>query len=442
MMRIGSVVLVLAGGILLSACTSGPASPQPSPPRSASPTASSSAVATSTVPPLRLGDTPLWTRTIRKNYGTTPPPAPIAELAHVRLVGGALLTIGSIPGHRGTDRLVVSDAETGAVRWSVTRGDRVGGSGLTYGFLRSARVVGDPAGDSTLVTTFERKLDRTHVEAGIMGLSGKDGRLRWRIPVQRELRCTCPRARSDLMLLGPASVTTVAVEILSGAGATTEATRTVTYDVVARRQVWAARGVRPVAIEGDLVLSERPKLPAKITDTPATTLSALDLRTGVVKWDLAGRYPRSGLTYAAGDTLVVNRGDSSALGDTATGRELGTSPVKLAGCGRTQAVFACRDAGAQVWDDKAVTVKRSGDTVTVTEVPGSQWCRRVQVWRELLYCDDTSDQPQQSGAIDEAGGVAAARLPGRLEAVNDGFAVFSTGSFARDQGAFAVYAVS
>jgi hypothetical protein len=159
------VVLVLAGGVLLSACTSGPASPQPSPRGSASPAASPSAVATSTVPPLRLGDTPLWTYAVRKEYGTTPPPAPIAELAHVRLVGGALLTIGSVPGHRGPDRLMVSDAKTGAARWSVTRDDRVGGDGSTYGFLRSARVVGDPAGDWTIVTTFERKLDGTYVEA-------------------------------------------------------------------------------------------------------------------------------------------------------------------------------------------------------------------------------------------------------------------------------------
>jgi hypothetical protein len=267
-----------------------------------------------------------------------------------------------------------------------------------------------------------------------MGLSGKDGSRRWRIPVQRVHRCSCPSTRIDVMLLGRASVTTVAVEIATDTTAGPETTRTVAYDVAARRKVWTGCGFQPAAIEGDLVLSERPKLPAKSPDTPPTTLSALDLRTGAVKWDLAGRYRQSGLTYAAGDTLVVNRGDSTALVDTATGRELGMSPAKLAGCGRTQAVFACRDTGAQVWDDKAVTVKRSGDTATVTKVPGSQWCRRIQVWRELLYCDDTSDQPRQSGAIDKAGGVAAARLPGRLEAVNDRFAVFSTGSFARDQG--------
>ncbi|GEM_PF-4599539 len=438
MMRIGPVVLVLAGSVVLSACTPGPAKPQPSPAPSASP----SAAATSTVAPLRLGDTPLWTRTVQKYYGTTPPPAPIAELAEIRLVGDSLLTIGSIPEHRGTDRLVVSDAKTGAVRWSATGYDRVGDDGSAYSFLRSARVVGDPAGDWTIVTMFARQLDGTNVEDGIMGLSGKDGSLRWRIPVQQVQRCGCPWTRMDVMLLGPASVSTVAVEIATDTPEAQETTRTVAYDIATRRQVWTAPGVRPVAIEGDLLLAERPKLPAQSIDTPPTTLSALDLRTGTAKWDLTGRYPQSGLTYAAGDTLVVDRGDSTALIDTATGRELGTSSAKLASCGRAQAVFACRDTGAQVGDDKAVTVRRSGDTATVAKVPGSQWCWRVQVWRELVYCDDTSDQPQRSGAIDQAGGVAAARLPGRLEAVNDGFAVFSTGSFARDHGEFAVYAVS
>jgi PQQ-like domain len=440
MMRLALVVL--AGGVVLSACTSGPASPQRSVSPSVSAVAGPSVAATSTVPPLRLGDAPLWTRMVRRYYGATPPPAPVAELDDIRLVGDALLTIGSVPEHRGTHRLVVSDAKTGAVRWSVTRGDRVGGGGSTYGFLLSARVVGDPAGDWTIVTTFERKLGGTTVEEGIIGLSGTDGSLRWRIPVQRARRCSCPWTRMDVMLLGPASPTTVAVEILTDTTEGQQATRTVAYDVATRLQVWTAPGVHPAAIEGDLLVAERPKLPANITDTPPTTLSALDLRTGAVKWDLTGRYPQSGLTYAAGDTLVVNLGDATAFVDTASGRELGTSQAKLTSCGRTPTVFACRDTAAEVGGDKAVTVQRSGDTAAMAVVPGSQWCWRVQVWQELLYCDDTTDQPYRSGAIDQTGKVATPRLPGRLEAVNDRFAVFSTGSFTHDQGAFAVYSVS
>jgi hypothetical protein len=442
MTRVRVVALVVAGAVGLAACTPGAAGPDRSTRPSVS--ASPSVAASSPVPALRLSDAPLWTVQFDAHgRSASPPPVPLAELAHLRLVGDALLIIGSVPGHGGTDRLVVSDARTGAPRWSVTRGDRVGTDGSRYDFLRSARVVGDPAGDWTLVTTFARPVGGSMAEIGIIGLSGRDGRLRWRIPVHRENRCSCPWTRSELMTLEPAAAGTVLVRIATDTVAEGHvAVRTVAYDVATRRPAWTVTGVEPQAVEGGLVLVQRPRLPVKLTDSAPASLVALDLRTGAVRWDLAGGYPDSTLVFAGGDTLVVDRGDGTLLVDTATGAVLGTSPARLAGCARTAEVFVCRDTGGQVSAAKVATVLRSGPAASVTPVPDSQWCWRVRVWQALLYCDDSTAQLGRTGAIDVAGRVAANGLPGRLETVDGSVAVFSTGAPDRDAGTVAVYAVT
>ncbi len=440
MMRIGSVVLALAAAVALAACTPQPVAAH----RSAAPSLTGpSTPPTSTVVPPRLSSTPLWTDKVLKDYTDGQPLVPVTDLAQLLLVGDALLTTGYEPGHRGTDRIVVSDAKTGAMRWSATSDDTIpGAGGSTFDFLQSARVLGDPAGDWTLVTTFKRKLSGNNYEEGIVGLSGRDGSLRWRIPVQHASRCTCPWTRLDVMILGPAAAGTVLVYILTNAvSAGTVATKVIAYDTGTRQQLWSATGISPEAVDGNLLLVTRPTLPAQEDVNTPATLSAVDLRTGTLRWNLADRYPYSRLVFAGGDTVVVERKPGTAIVDAATGRELGTTPDTLSGCGRTEAVFACHDNSAGIASPNAVVITRGGDSATVTAVPNSQRCDRVQVWGQLLYCDDATNEPQYAAAMDAAGAVAIAKLPGRLETASDTVAVFSTGGFEVNEGIFAAYAV-
>ncbi|MFI5934284.1 PQQ-binding-like beta-propeller repeat protein [Actinoplanes sp. NPDC051494] len=373
---------LMAAALLLAGCTAGDPVPRPSPPPAVVPTG----VPTADAAPQRLpfGAEPLWSTTDGKQN-------------RVELAGDALLTF------RG-DRLRVSDARTGAIRWSVSTGDPAPGGG-TYSAPGSARVIGDPARDWSVVTAY-----RDGGERGLIGLSGAGGDKLWRIPA----------GRTGDLSLGPATSRT-ATAVLTTAGRT----RTVAYDLDTREQAWTAAGVRPAAIQDDLVLVERTGAKA--------TLIALDRETGKESWSLAARYPRSALASTAGSTLIVDRGEGAAVVDTLTGRELTTWPARLTDCGSSATILACADTGAGPQDDQAVTITTVDDAASVSTVPGSTGCRRLRVWEDLMYC---SGPDGTARAITTTGGTADPGLPGIPEAIDARFAVFSDGT------TLSVYAMS
>src|SRR5262249_35141969 len=140
----------------------------------------------------------------------------IGRLDAVRLFGDVVITSGQTSeGTDAPDRLVVRDAGTGVTRWSIDENAQVGG-GARLDFPDSARAVGDPSGDWTLVAPFERPLGGLDVEEGIVGLSGVDGTPRWLIPVLRTQTCACRLAHWKGMFLEDANATTVVVSTMSG----------------------------------------------------------------------------------------------------------------------------------------------------------------------------------------------------------------------------------
>jgi outer membrane protein assembly factor BamB len=431
----GLVVPVLG---TLAAC--GPREQQTSPTPSTTPSPVPSVAPSSSVA-LPIGDTPLWTQEVGRGIAVTP--GAIGSLARFQLFGAVVVLGGLSPGPDATNRLAVVDAATGALRW-VVNDDEPAGGGTTFDFVFGVRLVGDPAGDWTAITQYKRALGNDRYEFGLVGVSGQNGKPRWRIPVNQGTRCSCPWTRAEQFFLGPADASTVTVEILISTPQTDESTRTVAYDIATGRQLWSSAGVRPRAIDNDLLLVERPALPAPTLTTPPppAQLSALDLRTGAPRWDLTAAHPTSALNYVAGDTLLVDADGSTLVVDALTGRELGSYGHGLTSCSGIMPLVVCRDGGADIADDKAVSLRRAGDAVSVERIPYSQPCWRVRFWQGVLFCDDSTQQgPKTTLALDPGGAVVATHLPGRLEAVNASFAVFSTGQVEAGEGSVRIYAV-
>jgi outer membrane protein assembly factor BamB len=149
-------------------------------------------------------------------------------------------------------------------------------------------------------------------------------------------------------------------------------------------------------------------------------VSALDLSTGAVVWDLDDRYAGAEVEFAGGDTVVLDvlvesRVEGRVLA--ADGDEL-TEVVNVDSCATDRAVVACSDTGG------GVDVLDLG-TGVVTH-------HRVSVFSVDLVRDGRIYLSSGRGAwsVDTAGNVIDKSLPGRVTAMTDEIACFTLfGSF-------------
>jgi outer membrane protein assembly factor BamB len=357
------------------------------------------------------------------------------DLETTDIVGDALVTTG-VAEDRNSSRVVVEDARTGKTRWTATSDDRVSGGPDVYDLL-GTRIIGDRAGDWTLVTRARRSAGGDLADISIIGLDGRTGALRWRIPVEREQWCTCPVRPGSTTFLGPADAATVTVAIHTGDADTDQSVKTVAYDIATRKARWTAPGLDPQTIDGGIVVATRPRLPTKSLST--WTLDGavgLDLASGAVRWTLdPHRQPER--VFDTGATLVIATTGGAVLLDPATGEELGNTTMRPTNCSHDGTLTICIDNGSVRKPDegRVAVVGRA----TMTRVPGTAGCIHAVAWQGLVYCDQSEPTAGHPGAVDPAGGIAVDSLPGRILAVGDRFAVFGLGNFRSEEGDFAVY---
>ncbi|MFC5748784.1 PQQ-binding-like beta-propeller repeat protein [Actinomadura rugatobispora] len=360
-----------------------------------------------TLQPPRIDAAPLWTA-----WAGPASPQPgdrdtgLSSLISLDLAGDALVYRGRE--REGDDRrLVVADAATGKVRWSVREGASLGGGA-------KARLTGA----LHLVNSGGERLALVHYEAGgeegIAALALKDGRVRWKQPVAAGGRWT---------LLGGADDRTFAVAVSGG----DRPGETVAYATGSRRELWRERGVEPVSVAGDLVIAAKENRKGDALD-----LIAYGASDGKRRWNLAGRYPEPELLHdGGGRTVVVKTAEGGAVLDRATGRELARTNTPLARCdGDTDELIVCQagaDRPVSQAADRAVTIRTTGGATRILELLETGTLARYGAIGQWFFAvqpgGSGSGQDDRHLVLDGEGRQVAAGLPGRPAAIGDGFAV-------------------
>ncbi|MFI0484957.1 PQQ-binding-like beta-propeller repeat protein [Actinomadura sp. 9N215] len=375
---------------------------------------------TPTLRPPRIDAAPLWTA--GAGEAPVPPPAKDTGLESVismDLVGDALVYTGRDREDDDLDRLVVADAETGKVRWSVREGASLGG-GAKAGFVAVPRMV-DAGGERLVLVRYEASGNAE----GIAALSLKDGRTRWTKPVT---------GGNGFVTLEAADGATIAVEVTSYDGPKGGRDETVVLATGTRRELWRKRGVSPAGVGGGLVLAARYARGENGTREPRD-LIAYGASDGGQRWRLGARYREPELLHdEGGKTIVIGTADGGAVLDRATGRELARTYAPLVQCsGDGDALIVCR-AGSRSGSGsdpggRAVTVQTGGGGATIRDLLETGPLTRygaVGTWFTAIR-PAADGRPERFLLLDAAGRQIADGLPGRPVDVDlgAGFAVLT-----------------
>lgn len=367
-------VIVLAGVVLMYVFTSGPDQPDaaPPPPKPAP-----------TLKPLEYGSDAIWSTADGEN------PVDVRDGVAV---------------YDGIDKLVVADAKTGLARWKVldlkpfpgetdVRWSRPSGD-------VGSRLVDHDGGLAVLTEYFATDADG---EYGLALLSATDGTVLWRSPLRTSdqgLRFALTAVDDRIAVVTYQSGGTAAISIKSG------------------KKLWTGTGRYGVGIAGDVVVTQDRK-PGQDEEGQGK-VSALDLSTGAVVWDLDDRYEAAEVVSAGGDVVVVRaRIESKTVGKVLAagdGHELaGLADVRS--CAVDSAVVACAGGGP-------VEIVDVG-TGAVTH--GSGPVSDVDLVRDGRIHVSSSDR---AWTVDTEGNVIDKSLPGRVTAMTDEVGCFMlSGSF-------------
>ncbi|MDH2424117.1 PQQ-binding-like beta-propeller repeat protein [Sphaerisporangium sp. TRM90804] len=382
--------------------------------------------------PLAVDRDPLWNQGAR---------------GALKVVGGAALRGESavLVGNAGegkATRLVVADAATGRVRWSVEEYGRLRGGGgavwraMAYGHPQTPQIVGD-GGDWGILADYYLTACRHPAglcpagsgpsdETGVALLSGRDGRVRWKLPLTPARtgraakvagRLTGALAAGD----GRIALATVAPTMNTRFGDT----RLVAFDAVTGRRLWTRHGVQPALMAGGIVLGRVADGPGRSTlDVSSGTVTALDAATGRTRWDLSDRLPASLPMLAAGRTSLVREVEDGRLGpplllEAGTGREIARLPEFVTDCQTDgESLIACEFN--DLTQHRLITVGLGDREVKVArrEIPDSTL---AAVWKGHVFLDDRGDRGYE---VDRSANTLADDLPGQPIALSDRYAIF------------------
>ncbi|GAB1511788.1 outer membrane protein assembly factor BamB family protein [Actinophytocola sp. KF-1] len=321
-----------------------------------------------------------------------------------------------------SEHLTLLDAATGATRWQLTAfADMPADGDIMWQPSRDAPSALVPHDGGLAVLTQYYWTDcPTDIcaddhgpsdESGLVLLSVTDGSVLWQAPLRPSVnRPGTPRPpRYELNAVDDR----VAVAAFDGGG-------TVAVSVETGEQLWSRPGVWGVAIAGDTVLAQADGKPGIAPGRGALTpgsVTALDLSTGVPRWDLVDEYAASEVVATGGDAVLVRvrsgkeaAGKVLALGD---GHELAeTDAAGMIACATDGTLLACpADDGVVVHDLGTGAVTRTGVVALAVD--------RIQDGRLFLI-----GSGNRAWTIDQVGNVIDAELPGRVVAMTTGHICF------------------
>ncbi|MBC6462477.1 PQQ-binding-like beta-propeller repeat protein [Actinomadura sp. HBU206391] len=378
-----------------------------------------------TVQPVPFDKKPLWSGRAGDGQALAGKDTGLKGVTGFALAGDALIYTGE---GRETDRsrLVVADAATGKVRWSISRNGSLGG-GVNADSVERIHVVGDEGRELVLIGYRRRSTG----EQGVAALSLRSGEVRWTKPV-------LAGGDDRFMRLDAADGRTFAVTVSAFNGSSLRSRdETIAFATGTRRRLWHRAGLSAEAVTGDLILTRH--------ERRGTDLVALDASNGKRRWGLAGRYKSPELLHAAGSrALVARTADGAVVLDTATGRELARTTARPAECdGDGELLIVCRvgplgDASQN--GSHALTIDLGGGQTKITELLGTSGLFDYRGSRQWFFASRFQGaQGAQGGgsgylALDSAGREVAGDLPGSPGAIGDRYAVFYTGSLGQYSG--------
>ncbi|MEU0567442.1 PQQ-binding-like beta-propeller repeat protein [Nonomuraea sp. NPDC005983] len=344
--------------------------------------------------------------------------------------------------------LIVLDARTGRVIWTLAEADPLAGSGGAYawgddGFSPSSGgpvVVGDD-GDWMMIIPYQhRKSEYSDGPSeGIAAMSGKDGRFRWKTPLS---------SSEEHVRVAAADQKTILVGTGSG-----DSVRTIAFGTADGRKLWEQPGVLPQSITAGTVLGVIPDDVAELTGTPwkysteqpEGTVVGLDLATGANLWSLKDRLKKS-VIEAATSGMVAVRGRpvkstdeysyATLALDARTGHAIG-SFGKFAPCAADGGqMIACNDVGALMTLRAGEDAFRRSDEGDVLPENSFTWDLEG-AWRGYIF-GSTKDRDDvvRTFAVDRSGNRLGDTPQGKLAAGSDHYTVFCVGAGATSCGVY------
>jgi hypothetical protein len=390
------VVLVVVGIVVVST------NAEPEPPAAAprSTTARSTPPTPPSLKPIPVNAKPLWT-----SRGE-------ARTADVR-EGLAIY---------GGRSLVLADAASGAVRWSVTRDeDLPGADGAQWmSWFASPQLVGHGDGVAVLVDYYWNSCaeeggctrGQAKDEVGLALLSSASGKVLWRVPTAEPGQAS--------FWLEYVDDRTALVSVAPGHSVAAEDVRAMAIDLPTGKIRWERTGFWPRAVVGDMVLGEKNDVHPDEREpdaVPDGSVAGFDLATGAPRWERGD----SQLVVTGGDVTLVRaargREVEGVIVEATTGREVTKFGGTAESCAGDDIMLACQldldgldEVATFRLDDRKVDV--SAAELTSFEVDA--------VWRDRIFVNGDHERY----TITRAGNKVDRHLPGDLVAIADGYALF------------------
>lgn len=435
-MRSASAVLLVL--VVLAAACSGKSNDRHPGTTSTSPSAGVLLDHSPAMRPIHFGPR-LWS-------GTDGGPFPVVTSGIVH--GNSIVLLGGDDAN-WEDRLAVVDAATGRLNWQVRNLDKLpngAGAELWVPIAPQWPFVAGSGADWTLLVEYIRdncehpsgfcqnSPTQLTEEFGVAALSGRDGSVRWSTPLVAAVPSESPAAdRDPTSTLVAASDTTAIVSVYDRPRYSTDPASpptTVALDVTTGKQVWKRSGVTPQLLAGDTVLAWLASTPPNTGRRQAQTLVVLDSTTGKLRWRWPERLLPGGPIVAAGNTAVIPTiaaGRISTLViDLEKGREVATDLDDNEGsCAADDTSGGQPFVACAVGDfpDYHLATFRGSDRhegISKAEIPSG---RVEMAWQGYVFVASNSDRPDV--AIDDAGNVLSADVPGEVVDINNEYAIFA-----------------
>lgn len=350
----------------------------------------------------------------------------------------------------GNARLVAVDPATGAVRWSVDHGDPLlGGGGIeAYGepgfYGAGGRIVMTGGPDPAVLIPYHivgvRQDTKYSYEAerGVVALSAKDGRVRWKAPTfQASPTAATEAGREPRTSVVAADASVAVVTTVPGTNKTSvDEAKTTAYAVADGRKLWEQSGWWPYLVAGGMVLGERdtrngqPPWQQESGGGRKGTVVAIDAATGAQRWDLSARFASSELKLAVRGVAVVRTEDDQRkvrtfVLDAATGRVVGDlGDYTVCGTDGDSSV-ACLDVGDSILRTFRISDGRTQGSSKGVFTDDSSANSVDGVWRGRVFVSGVpSGGKAESVVVDGAGRRSGGKLPGALAAISEKYVAF------------------